>query len=200
MLKTKKAILLLSAIIAFAGCGRKGDLIIPGTVLPRAVSDLNVRPKEGAAVLSWTVPDKNTSGETLTDLAGFDIYRAEIPEGQDECPCRFERVSVIDLEKPGGAEAEGKKVMWSDRGPGLVYGRRYAYKVTGLNTDGYAGEDSGTVKIVYLAPPHAPAGLAALPGDMSVSLGWGAVETDGEGKPVGDLAGYNVYRSTRPYP
>ncbi len=85
---------LIAAFFIISSCGRKGDLIIPGTVLPKPVTGLSAELKPGAVILAWTAPDKNSRNEPLTDLAGFLVQRAEIPAGETGCPCAFEKVGI----------------------------------------------------------------------------------------------------------
>jgi len=194
---TALALLILSLTVATA-CGRKGDLIIPGTILPQPVADLKAEPKGPAVILAWTMPAKNTRGEKLDDLGGFDIERAELPSGKDGCPCAFQKVGNIDLEFPKDAVIKDKRVVWADRSPTLAIGTKYAYKVTAVNTGGFRGKESNTVMVRDLAMPPALAGFKAAPGDRSAVLGWEKPERDAAGAPMSDLVGFNVYRASTP--
>jgi hypothetical protein len=140
------------------------------------------------------MPSKNTKGDPLTDLAGFDVMRAVDEEGDEGCKCKLEKVAFIDLEYPKGVEISGKKIVWADRG-GLVFGRKYLYKVVGVNKDEFRGMESNQAEARLLLPPASPSGLAARPGNRSVLLKWARVENLDNGSPLEDLAGYNVYRS-----
>ena len=193
-LSLKYLLPVLIASFILPACGRKGPLIIPGTVLPRAPSGVSAASMGTGVILSWTMPGKNTAGRVLTDLAGFKVMRAEIPAGQEVCPCQFRAAAYVDLEMPDGAVITGKNVAWLDRASGLEMGKRYAYQVSGVNRGGFAGPPSATVIVRPLTPPAAPEGLTAAPGDRLVTLGWEAVEKDAKGAKIGDLAGYNVYR------
>jgi predicted small lipoprotein YifL len=189
------ALLFLIALTLLPSCGRKGALIVPGTVLPAAVTDLKAEPRAGAIILSFTMPEKNTKGDPLTDLAGFVIMRAEMPEDKDECPCKFEKAGYVDLEFPKDALIKGKKVVWADRGPGLIFGRKYAYKAAAENTGGFTGEESAAVYARYLMPPVKPAGLAARALNRAALITWEPVTRDEAGNTITDIAGYNVYRA-----
>lgn len=183
---------LFAAFFIISSCGRKGDLIIPGTVLPKPVTGLSAQLKAGAVILAWTEPDKNTRNEPLTNLAGFLVLRAEIPEGETGCPCAFEEVGYIDLEYPKGAVVQGRKVVWADRSG--IFGRRYAYKVMPMNKDGYTGEASQTHPVNFLMPPGVIAKVTAAPGNGTVQLSWEPALSDEGGRKMDDLAGYNIYR------
>ncbi len=172
---------LIAVFFIISSCGRKGDLIIPGTVLPKPVTGLSVELKPGAVILAWTEPDKNTKNNPLTDLAGFLVLRAEIPIGETGCPCAFEKAGYIDLEYPKGAVVNGKKVVWADTTG--IFGRRYAYRVLPMNKDGYTGEASQTLPVNFLMPPAKVSKLAAAAGNGTVQLpGSRLQQTKGAGR------------------
>lgn len=194
-MRLKSFVLVAALISLLPACGRKGDLIIPGTVLPQPATNLKAEPKGDAVILSFTMPAKNTKGDPLTDLAGFDVLRAVDEESDEGCKCKLEKVAFIDLEYPKGAEVSGKKIVWADRG-GLVFGRKYLYKVVGVNKDDYRGAESNQAEARPLLPPGRPEQLTARPGNRSVVLEWAPVRNLDNGSPLEDIAGYNVYRST----
>jgi hypothetical protein len=183
---------LIAAFLIISSCGRKGDLIIPGTVLPKAVTDLSAQLKPGAVILAWTGPGKNNRNEPLTDLAGFLVLRAEIPKGETGCPCAFGKVGYVDLEFPKDAVVHGEKVVWADRSG--IFGRRYAYRVVPVNKDGFSGEAAETRPLDFLMPPGTIEKVTANPGNGTVELSWEPVAQDQGGRKMDDLAGYNIYR------
>ncbi|MEO8097235.1 MAG: hypothetical protein ABI811_05995, partial [Acidobacteriota bacterium] len=69
---------------------------------------------------------------------------------------------------------------------GLTNGTTYFYVVSGINAGG-EGANSTEVSGQPVAPPAAPAGLTATPGNGQVSLSWAA---------VGGATNYNVKRAT----
>lgn len=180
------AALMLAAILSTAACGRKSDIIPPGTVLPAAVADLSAECREGMVILSWTSPGRNTRGEPLTGLSGFVVMRASGDLSGEGCMCEFSQVADIDLEVPEDALVRGNRVAWTDRDPAAGPGMRYAYKVAAYNSDGYYGPDSYEVRLTLLSPPNPPEPVTATVGDGSVLLGWRASDKN---------ARYNVYRT-----
>ncbi len=190
----KKFFLITVLIIAafIASCGRKGDLIIPGTVLPKPVTGLSVDLKSAAVILSWTAPDKNTRDDPLTDLAGFLVLRADAPAGGTGCPCAFQKAGYVDLEYPRDAAINGRKVVWADRTG--IFGGRYVYRVIPMNKDGFYGQAAQTLPVDFLMPPEKISNLAAFAGNMTALLSWSIPTKDEGGRAMNDLAGYNVYR------
>ena len=191
-------IALVATLSAALACGRKADIIVPGTILPEPVADLSAASADDGIILFWTIPNRSTSGQPLTDLAGFDILRAEMPEGKDGCPCQFAKVASIDIEYPKNAVVKGDKAAWTDRASGLRPGVMYVYKVVPVNTGAYAGRESGTATARLLNPFTTPTDFAAVAGNASVKLGWRPVLTLETASMFKDLVGFNVYRTQKP--
>ncbi len=66
---------LVTALLASSGCGKKGDPTPPLPRGPRAVSDLAVEQEGAQAILTFSYPDRLLTGAPLTDLASIDVYR-----------------------------------------------------------------------------------------------------------------------------
>ncbi|MGA2192621.1 MAG: hypothetical protein ABSG42_04490 [Nitrospirota bacterium] len=184
----------MAALVLTVACGRKGDIIIPGSVLPGVPADLKAALTSGTVLLAFEMPNKNTKGDPLTNLAGFEITRAEMPGGQEGCQCNFEKVGYVDLDLPAPALVQGKRVVWAENPGALIFGRKYAYKVSAVNKDGFKGVEAGPVVVIFLMPPEAPRGLSVRPGNRVVYLNWSAVTKDEGGTRLDDFAGYNLYR------
>lgn len=187
--------LFIAAMLLLPACGRRGDLIIPGTVLPQAPAGLEADPRGDVVLLGWTIPGKDTEGGPAGDVAGFVVMRAALPEDTGECPCQFEEVGYVDMEMPGLALVKGSRVAWPDSAPGLVSGGRYAYKVAAVDAGGFTGPGSGVIKVRLLTPPAPPGELTAKAGNRAVTLNWETDAADASGGAAADLAGVNVYRS-----
>jgi len=177
--------LLAMFLLSAASCGRVGDIIPPGSVVPSAPGGVLAELKEGSVILVWEIPRRDTAGESMDDLAGFTVMRAELSEDEDDCPCNYGEVARIDLEYPVGAIVRGGRVAWSDSGETLQPGSRYSYMIVPYNTDGYEGTGAETGPVDYVMPPAEVAGLSAEPGEGQVRLYW---------EDVPDAAGYRVYR------
>jgi hypothetical protein len=188
-----------AAVLCIAGCGRKGELIVPGTVLPAAVSDLSAEPRGDAVILSFGIPQKTTGATQLTNLAGFDIFRAELAPEIAECPCQFERVATVPVAggQASGAVITDNRAVWVDADPRLKVNMKYAYKVAAVNTDNFSGPQSKPVYAVLLSLPAAPRNLTAQPADKTAKLAWDAVDATTQNAPLIDIAGYNIYRSDK---
>jgi len=115
--------------------------------------------------------------------------RSLLAENEEDCPCKYQEVAKVDLEYPGDAQVSNGRVAWSDDSGTLEFGRRYSYRVSAYNKDGYEGPGVETGPVDYLKPPARVMGLTATPGDTAVGLSW-----DG----VPGAAGYKLYRPAGP--
>lgn len=191
-------LLLLSAIVA--SCGKKGPPIVPGSVVPEAVADLEAAPHGRNVSLAWTKPRKNTDGTLAVDLSGFIILRGEVPPGAkgDKCECEHRPAGRVDLDDPKPGEVEGNRIRFEDRGGslypgGLPHGRTYSYQVAAVTKRDYKGKTSKAVLVALTLPPGQPTSLSAAPGEDTAALKWIPPATE-EGRAA--VSGYLVYRSS----
>ncbi|MCK4723477.1 MAG: hypothetical protein KAT75_09235, partial [Dehalococcoidia bacterium] len=140
------------------------DSATANDVAPAAPTGLVATPGGEQVSLDW-------NDNVETDLDGYNVYRHTSSGGPY-------------------SQINGSLVTTSNyTDTGLSAGVPYYYVVTavdlGSNESGYSTEDNATPTN---APPAAPTGLVATPGDRQVSLDW-------NDNSEGDLDGYNVYRS-----
>lgn len=122
----------------------------------------------GEVVLDW---NDNTEG----DLAGYNVYRS-LSAGSG-----YAKINGSVLTSSGYTD------------PGRTNGTTYYYKVSAVDTESTPNESAQSAyvsaTVVDTIAPATPTGLAATAGDTQVSLDW-------NNNAEGDLAGYNIYRST----
>lgn len=190
-------LILLVSLIVLAGCGHKGNPVIPGSIAPEKVSSLTARPTPGKVSLSWTMPVKTTEGRRLQNLERFIVQRGEVPEGTkpDDCACAYKTVATIDVEAPQPARITEGKVFFDD--VKVNNDQTYAYRVIAVNRYDRESVPAGPVVVRPSVPPAAPVNLAAEADDKQIRLSWDAPKTSEDGTPFTDLKGYNVYRSTQ---
>ncbi|GEM_PF-1717652 len=104
------------------------------------------------------------------DLAGYNIYRHSSLDSIDVKlnPALIDTAFYLDEQ------------VWGDR--------TYYYKITSVDMDGHESQFSDEAS-GHLIPPAAPSAFIIGPGKTFLHLNW-AVNKEG------DLAGYNIYRST----
>jgi len=173
--------LILLALTAFAGCGKKGPPLPPIISVPGAVQSFDVEGREEGLLLSWQIPERNRA-----DLAGFRLHRQSEAQGCTVCPARFPVYKDIDIDLPQGAKLENDFLYMIDRE--VKEGFTYRYKVVPYSRSGYPGPFSGTVSARWKMPPEAPFDVKSEPGDRSVRISWSELQGAGS-------AGYRVYRT-----
>ncbi len=76
-------VLIVAALVALPGCGRKADPLPPIIEVPETTTDLAVFQEQLDAVLTWSFPKLTRAGRTLTDLGRIEVWRLDVPPGQE---------------------------------------------------------------------------------------------------------------------
>ena len=141
--------------------------------LPRPPFNLKTEVEADKIVLCWEPPAESIDGSTLSQVAGYRIFRAE--KGAP-----FRLIS----------ETPVKELCFNDSQ--FVFGQTYVYVVRAAAADETPYDESDDSRRLEVTPqdtfpPEPPTGLTALPGEDFISLAW-------EPRPEKDLAGYRVWR------
>jgi hypothetical protein len=135
---------------------------------------------EEALNLAWQPPAANIDGSTPVNLLGYNVYRASEAESEMGQPINDKLIS--------GTQYQDRNFKF-----GETY--RYVVRAVSLGTEGAQVESLNSNSISVSPrdtfPPSAPASItvAAAPGRLSIFF---------PANPEGDIAGYNIYRSTDP--
>jgi hypothetical protein len=194
------ALLLLAGL---NGCGYKTLPVAPSAMIPRPVTDLSYELTGNGAVLHWTFPDRTASGEKLTELDSFQLYRAEVPVEDycETCPIPF----AAPITVAGGSLPNKGSRQGSYEDNPMQAGNRYLFKLRSRTGWLSESDDSNLISFVWekptvaqkkapvskpvldRTPPEPPSNVTAARTASSVKVFWDA----GEDK---DLAGHKVYR------
>lgn len=136
-------ILVTAATLLVCGCGHKTDIRPPSLVAPEAIDNLALRLDENGVTLEWGRPRRYADGNTMDDLGGFVVLRAT-REGTVSRP--FHRIALIPVDDRDRFQQE-KRFSYSDTN--LSTGILYRYRVLAVTLDGYLGEMSNTVELVW---------------------------------------------------
>jgi len=183
----------LILLIALDGCGFKTQPVAPQDVVPVAINDLRYELSEKGVTLSWSYPVETITGQAITELDSFVLYRAVVPVDSycDTCPIPYGK--AISL--PGGSlSGEGKKTATYEATL-LRPGNLYFFQVR--SKTGWLAESapSNLVSFVWQVPPKAPAGLTASVKNGGVRLSWQPVTAQVDDSPVTQPVRYQVSRS-----
>lgn len=135
----------ISVSVSFlGGCGRKTIILPPELVAPQPVNDLRLEVEKNGITLHWGRSQKTVGGEDLDDLGGFVVLRAvQDTQGKES---EFSEVATIPIEDRDRFR-QNKKFSYTDEQ--LATGALYRYRVLAFTLDGYYGEASNTVELVW---------------------------------------------------
>ena len=194
---------LAMAVLALAGCGKKGNIVPPERRLPLPPSDMRATIDDRVIVVQFVAPRNRVDNSRLRDLTLMRLFRREeAPDGAPKPAMRsgervvgYEEIARIDLgaPPPPNVQLSDGAVVVKDQ-KGLSLGKRYAYAATAEDTSGRISAPSAPVAVTFLAAPVSPPGLVAQAGDKQVSLRWDAPTTLIDGAPASGELRYIVLR------
>ncbi|MCW5213143.1 hypothetical protein VU04_09565 [Desulfobulbus sp. TB] len=184
--------LLLLSLIGLSSCGYKNDPVAPQALVPAPIQDLHYELTNRNAVLHWSYPTETVSGEELTEIKSFMIYRAEVPAAShcDTCPIPFK--SPITVEGGLIPEREGKRAGSYKVGL-LRSGYKYFFKIRSRTGWLTPSVDSNQVSFTWETPPAMPQNLKANVTRGMVFLGWRSVSKYVDGSKADNIK-YQVSR------
>lgn len=159
MIRPVAALLVALGLVLSPACGHKGALVLPPPRLPLPVESLTAVPADGAVVLSWTNPAKDTSGRPLAAIRSVEIWVLDqgLPEGAErlgseaiERTARLARTipqrELAALSASGGAPAGAVSVTYP-LGSRPAGAGRIAFAVRVRDGKGRASEFAGPVAV-----------------------------------------------------
>lgn len=180
--------------LSLAACGYKDKPIPPQHLVPRPITDLNYQLSDKGATLSWTYPRETVTGQDLTRISSFRLYRAVVPVEDycESCPIPF--LSPVNLD--GGALPDSGSRSGSYHEPILRPGNMYFYKIRSSNGWWSESADSNVISFLWNTPAAAPVGLRVIVGDRRNELSWTAVTRNQDDTALTQPISYQVYRQT----
>jgi predicted small lipoprotein YifL len=183
---------LLCAVAALAACGRKGPPLPPIIDVPETTTGLWAHQEQDEVVLTWKYPALTKSGRTLTDLQRVEVYRMEVPPGQEVMatgPNGVEMQRQLMLSRAAlAARLEGDTLKAATRGENLQYREKlpqveegkavatFWYAVRSVRHDRTASALSNVVTWQRKPIPPAVTGLKAVPQADGILLSWDEVK------------------------
>jgi predicted small lipoprotein YifL len=144
MTKPLGTLLLATALLVPAACGRKGPLELPAGRAPMAAADLTALAEGGEIVLSWTNPGKTLAGRPLRELESVEIWVFEgVLPAAGRVPSDAEVERSARLERKIPAAAPGVRMSYRPTSaPGTAGARRLAFTVRFTGPGGRLSEFS----------------------------------------------------------
>ena len=199
--------MLASVVLLLAACGRKGPPLPPIIEVPETTTGLRVHQEINEVVLNWKFPALTRSGRSLTDLARIEVYRLEVPPGQETVAtgpagADMQRQLVLSRAKLA-TTLEGESLRLATRGENLEYREAlppiaegtspptFWFGVRSVRRNRTASALSNVVAWQRKPIPPAVTGLKAVPQVDGVMVSWDEI------KDLADVL-YSVERRTVP--
>lgn len=184
-------------LLLAAGCGAPGEPTPPTPPVPVAITDLAARQAGDSVQLTFTMPAKTISGDTLAEPPAIEILRGTLaPNGSPDAKS-FRVVTTI----PGALAANYHS---EDRVQILVPvtaeelrahpGDAFAYRVRTRASRKRASGDSNTVAVRLAPVAERITSLQATVTEAAVELTWQAPARTSVGDPLPAISEYRVYR------
>lgn len=199
--------LMLLALMAFPGCGKKGPLEPPLIRVPQAVQDLVVLQRGGRVFLYWTNPEAYIDGNPIESVAAIEVWMIQedttaLSEAKkwarEEFGNEAELLIRISSDKfgslrPPEASAAGLSFIYLPNAED--FGRRVLTFALRVRDEKKRVSDfSEPVSLDLLRPPPPPREVQAEVFEDHILLRWEEGIEPGRGAGAAELGGYNVYR------
>lgn len=184
----RRLLALAAAVGLLVSCGRKTQPLPPIIEMPETTTDLTVHQEGSEIVLTWSYPALTRTGHQLTDLERIEVWRLELPPGQEEVASgpqgeelrrqlMLARGQLIARLEGEGLEkaTRGSKLRWTDPMPALAPGTTpstFCYAVRSRRRDGTPSAHSNIVSWQPKAIPRQATGVRAELQTDRIVLSW----------------------------
>jgi hypothetical protein len=155
----------------------------------KPVTDLKLNLENKVIKLTWAKPLLDEAGKSITDIAGYNIYRKIEPEKAGEAEANVETPGTAVFSKINRANVLIE--YYEDRDTGIS--GNYSYYVSAVisNQIESAPAETVSIKVTDIFPPEIPANLVCFRAQDHLFLTWKSVMDT-------DLSHYRVYRRLSP--
>ncbi|MDD8027837.1 MAG: fibronectin type III domain-containing protein, partial [Acidobacteriota bacterium] len=188
-----------AALLAAAGCGKKGPLQPPLRIVPQPAESLRASQRGARVILEWTNPEAYNDGALLAGIASVEVWEGSAP-GDFPTAARLVRaLSAADLEPlrtVPGPKSRTFAFSFVPAVPASFSGpkRLFALRIVDAKRK-RASEFSPPAGLSYVPVPQPPSGLTAEVGEARIVLRWTAPAANVDGSAPPALGGYIVLRA-----
>ena len=190
--------LMVFALLALSGCGKRGAPIPPKERVLQIVEIAGFQ-RGNQVVLSWQMPARNAPKGNTLNISRADIYRLAEPANaplqlsEEEFANRSTLIAALTITD---ADFALKTLMHKDTLQFAGQAARLRYAIRFVNASGQKAGFSNSLLIEPASKIAAgPNSLAAEPTQDAIHLKWTAPATNIDGSQPVSLLGYNLYRS-----
>jgi hypothetical protein len=188
---------LFSILILTEGCGAPGEPLPPSSPIPVAVTDLAAQQAGDGVLLTFTLPDKSTTGTKLTGVSTLEILRGSLkPDGAPD-EKSFRVVDTVPGSLVNSYVQQGKLQFLDPLSPEKVRahpGETVVYRVRMRVTEKKISPSSNNVVLRIYPVPEKIEKLDARVTEKGVELTWLAPDKTSGGEPLGAVQEYHIYR------
>ena len=185
-------------LLTASGCGKRKPPLPPVEKVSQRIEISGVQ-RGNLVVLSWTLPDKNASGQSLQNIERADIYRLAEPLSattnlsEEEFASRSTLISSVPITV---ADFDKKQFTYRDTLQFAGQSARLRYAVRFVNKVGQKAAFSNFLLIEPTAKSaEQPTLENARISQEAVSLTWTAPRKNVDGSQPVNILGYSVYRT-----
>ena len=188
---------LFSILFGVAGCGVPGEPVPPSPPIPVAVADLTAVQAGDGVLLTFTLPNKSTRGQRITEIPTLEVWRGSLkPDGTPD-PKSFRVADTVPAAVLNGYVEQGKVQFFDAISQEEVRahpGERVVYRVRTRISERKSSADSNDASLNLYAVPQRIAALEARVTETSIQLKWAAPTRTSGGEPLAGIREYHVYR------
>lgn len=178
-----------AAMLVTAGCGKKGPLLYPDSLIAQPPQYATVMQRGAALKLTFAPPRKDLAGRPLQDVEAVRVLR-RVCRVKDCSGCQepYLPLQRIALAYPGVLEQEEGRFSWLDSD--VHPGETFQYRLQAEQKDGVIGAavDTAPALVGAMVPPPRVTASAAFGGVIRIVLG-------GEVPQGTVLVGYRLLRA-----
>lgn len=184
-----KTALLIALAIEFTACGKRGPLVYPDMVVPKAPVSVEAGTVGDGVRLRFVMPDVEESDNDPKSISEIRIYRQDVPILQSFCSDCNDSIPLyrtIYLDALRNAERHGRTILFFDTD--ISKDHKYRYRVALKTRDGVVGIQSVPSTVPVNNPFAAPfLSLESTPTEVILSF-------SGERPEEKIFTGYQIYR------
>ena len=188
----------LIAISALAaGCGVPGEPVPPSPPIPTAIKDLTAKQLGDGVLLSFTLPNKSTLGERLTQTPTMEVFRGKLQSDGAPDLRSFRQVDVVPASVLGSYVKQGSVEFLEAVSPDEIRadpGELVVYNVRTRVSERKISADSNLVKVNLYPVPERIGKIDLKETERSLKLKWNAPLQTSGGAPLPAISEYRVYR------
>jgi len=187
----------LFLLLLAAGCGAPGEPTPPTPPVPVAITDLAARQAGDGVQLTFTMPEKTISGDTLTEPPAIEVLRGALASNGSPDAKSFRVATTIPGALAGNYRSEDRVQILVPVTIEELHahpGDTFVYRVRTRASRKRASADSNTVTVRLLPVAERITSLQATVTEPAIELNWQATTRTSAGDPLPAISEYRVYR------